>query len=54
MAASGVAVFAYQGGLTALAAVLQQVMTPAVVAAMTAVDGLLVIATNLRTAVQRP
>ena len=35
-------------GLTALAAVLQQVMTPAVVAAMTAVGGLLVIAIGLR------
>lgn len=38
----------YQGGLTALAAVLEQVMTPAVVAAMTAVGGLLVIAIGLR------
>ena len=37
-----------QGGLTALAAVLQQVVTPAVVAAMTAVGGLLVIAIGLR------
>jgi uncharacterized membrane protein YqgA involved in biofilm formation len=41
-------VLVYQGGLTALAAVLQQVMTPAVVAAMTAVGGLLVIAIGLR------
>ena len=39
---------AYQGGLTALAAVLEQVMTPAVVAAMTAVGGLLVVAIGLR------
>ena len=36
------------GGLTALAQVLQQVMTPAVVAAMTAVGGVLVIAIGLR------
>jgi uncharacterized membrane protein YqgA involved in biofilm formation len=48
VAASGLTVLAYQGGLTALAAVLQQVMTPAVVAAMTAVGGLLVIAIGLR------
>jgi uncharacterized membrane protein YqgA involved in biofilm formation len=48
VAASGLAVLAYQGGLTALAAVLEQVMTPAVVAAMTAVGGLLVIAIGLR------
>ena len=48
VAASGLAVLVYQGGLTALAAVLQQVMTPAVVAAMTAVGGLLVIAIGLR------
>ena len=38
----------HQGGLTALAAVLQQVMTTAVVAAMTAVGGLLVVAIGLR------
>jgi uncharacterized membrane protein YqgA involved in biofilm formation len=44
VAASGLAVLVYQGGLTALAQVLQQVMTPAVVAAMTAVGGLLVMA----------
>lgn len=43
MAASGLTVLVYQGGLTALAAVLEQVMTPAVVAAMTAVGGLLTI-----------
>jgi uncharacterized membrane protein YqgA involved in biofilm formation len=48
VAASGLAVLVYQGGLTALAQVLQQVMTPAVVAAMTAVGGLLVIAIGLR------
>jgi uncharacterized protein len=48
VAASGLSVLVYQGGLTALAAVLQQVMTPAVVAAMTAVGGLLVIAIGLR------
>jgi uncharacterized protein len=48
VAASGLAVLVYQGGLTALAAVLQQVMTPAVVAAMTAVGGLLMIAIGLR------
>ncbi len=48
VAASGVAVLAYQGGLTALAATLDQVMTPAVVAAMTGVGGLLVIAIGLR------
>ena len=46
--ASGLAVLVYQGGLTALAQVLQQIMTPAVVAAMTAVGGLLVIAIGLR------
>ena len=48
VAASGLAVLVYQGGLTALAAVLQQVMTTAVVAAMTAVGGLLVVAIGLR------
>lgn len=48
VAASGLTVLVYLGGLTALAAVLQQVMTPAVVAAMTAVGGLLVIAIGLR------
>jgi uncharacterized membrane protein YqgA involved in biofilm formation len=48
VAASGLSVLVYQGGLTALAAVLQQVMTPAVVAAMTAVGGLLVIVIGLR------
>jgi uncharacterized membrane protein YqgA involved in biofilm formation len=47
VAASGLAVLVYQGGLTALAAVLQQVMTTAVVA-MTAVGGLLVVAIGLR------
>jgi uncharacterized protein len=39
---------AYQGGLTVLAALLDQVMTPPVVAAMTGVGGLLVIAIGLR------
>ena len=48
VAASGLTVLAYQGGLTALAALLHQVMTPAVVAAMTGVGGLLVIAIGLR------
>ena len=48
VAAAGLAVLVYQGGLTALAQVLQQVMIPAVVAAMTAVGGLLVIAIGLR------
>jgi uncharacterized membrane protein YqgA involved in biofilm formation len=48
VAASRLAVLVYQGGLTALAAVLQQVMTTAVVAAMTAVGGLLVVAIGLR------
>jgi hypothetical protein len=48
VAASGLSVLVYQGGLTVLAAVLQHVMTPAVVAAMTAVGGLLVIAIGLR------
>ena len=48
VAASGLAVLVHQGGLTALAAVLQQVMTTAVVAAMTAVGGLLVVAIGLR------
>jgi uncharacterized membrane protein YqgA involved in biofilm formation len=48
VAASPVAVLAYQGGLTALAVVLEQVMTPAVVAAMTGVGGLLVVAIGLR------
>jgi uncharacterized protein len=48
VAASGLAVLVYQGGLTALATVLQQVMTPDVVAAMTAAGGLLVIAIGLR------
>jgi uncharacterized membrane protein YqgA involved in biofilm formation len=48
VAASGLTVLAYQGGLTALAAVLEQVMTRGVVAAMTAVGGLLVIAIGLR------
>jgi uncharacterized protein len=48
VAASGLSVLVYQGGLTVLAAGLQQVMTPAVVAAMTAVGGLLVIAIGLR------
>jgi uncharacterized protein len=41
-------VLVYQGGLTVLAASLQRVMTPSVVAAMTAVGGLLVIAMGLR------
>jgi uncharacterized membrane protein YqgA involved in biofilm formation len=48
VAASGLSVLVYQGGLTVLAAGLRQVMTPAVVAAMTAVGGLLVIAIGLR------
>jgi uncharacterized membrane protein YqgA involved in biofilm formation len=48
VAAAGLSVLVYQGGLTVLAAVLQQVMTPAVVAAMTAVGGMLVIAIGLR------
>jgi hypothetical protein len=48
VAASGLSVLVYQGGLTVLAAGIQQVMTPAVVAAMTAVGGLLVIAIGLR------
>jgi uncharacterized membrane protein YqgA involved in biofilm formation len=48
VAASGLAVLVYQGGLTALAGALQQVMTTAVVAAMTAVGGLLVVAIGLR------
>jgi uncharacterized membrane protein YqgA involved in biofilm formation len=47
-AASGLSVLVYQGGLTILAATLQRVMTPSVVAAMTAVGGLLVIAIGLR------
>jgi uncharacterized protein len=48
VAASALSVLVYQGGLTALAAALQDVMTPAVVASMTAVGGLLVIAIGLR------
>ena len=48
VAASALAVGVYQGGLTVLAAVLDQAMTPAVVPAMTAVGGLLVIAIGLR------
>jgi uncharacterized protein len=46
--ASALVVLVYQGGLTTLAAMVEQVMTAPVLASMTAVGGLLIIAVALR------